>query len=448
MYLVPIYILILAFTIVVDYFAGILIENAAVERKRLYLGLSIAANVGVLALFKYADFASETVAALARLAGWSYAPPRLGIALPVGLSFHTFQAMSYTVEVYRGHQRAERHFGLYALYVMYFPQLVAGPIERPQNLLPQLRAERRPDPERIADGLRRIAFGLFKKVVIADRLAGAVAAVYADPGRHDGPALVLATVFFAFQIYCDFSGYSDMAVGASRVLGIDLMENFETPYLARSIREFWLRWHISLSTWFRDYVYLPLGGNRRGEARTAVNLAVVFLLSGLWHGANWTFVLWGAFHGTCLIAARLTAKARGRFLAAIGAERFPVLLSGWRTLFTFAVVCFGWVLFRASSVESATLVYQGFTRGWGGLLAPDRAAALCAALALSAPELALSVLFVLLLIGVERGSGEFHPMTLLARQGPAVRWPGYYALLIAIVVFGVFDDSAFIYFQF
>lgn len=443
MYAVPIYILILAFTVMVDYVAGILIENAEGKRRKQYLGLSIVANVGVLALFKYADFASETVATVAAAAGWRYVPPHLGLVLPVGLSFHTFQAMSYTIEVYRGRQRAERHLGIYALYVMYFPQLVAGPIERPQNLLPQLHVEQRPDAARIADGLRRIAFGLFKKVVIADRLAASVSAVYADPARHDGPALVLATVFFAFQIYCDFSGYSDMAVGASRVLGIDLMENFNAPYLSRSIREFWLRWHISLSTWFRDYVYLPLGGNRSGEARTAANLAVVFLLSGLWHGANWTFVLWGAFHAACIIAARLLAQARARVAPTAGSIR-----SASATVGTFVLVCLGWVLFRATSVADAAEVYRGFARGWGRLFGPEGTTALVTSLAVAPPELALAALFIVLLITIERGCGELHPMAVLSRQPAAVRWPGYYALVIFIVVFGVFDDSPFIYFQF
>ena len=231
-------------------------------------------------------------------------------------------------------------------------------------------------------------------------------------------------------------------------MGFDLMQNFGRPYLVALDSRVLARWHISLSTWFRDYVYIPLGGNRVAALARQLNLLIVFLLSGLWHGANWTFVIWGALHGACLIAARLTAAARGRIVSTIGAERFPALLSSWRTLFTFVVVSLGWVLFRASSIGAAGLVYAGLPTGWARLFGPDGVATLCAALAVSAPELALSVLFIMLLMLIERGSGDLHPMTLLARQRAAVRWPGYYALLLTILVFGVFDDSPFIYFQF
>ena len=217
------------------------------------------ANVGVLVLFKYFDFLNDSLAGLARFAGWNYSIGALALVLPVGLSFHTFQAMSYTIEVYRGRQPAERHFGIYALYVMFFPQLVAGPIERPQNLLPQFRVFHQFDYERVTNGLKLIAWGLFKKTVVADRLALFVNPVYANPAQFDGPILVLATLSFAFQIYCDFSGYSDIAVGSARVLGFRLMRNFDRPYHALSVAEFWRRWHISLSTWFRDYLYYALG---------------------------------------------------------------------------------------------------------------------------------------------------------------------------------------------
>ena len=264
---IPVYLLILLFTIAIDYAAGILIENAEGRRRKVWLIMSIIANVGVLAVFKYFNFFSANANAIAEVFHWPYEFPILGIILPIGLSFHTFQAMSYTIEVYRGRQAAERHLGIYALYVMFFPQLVAGPIERPQNLLHQFYEKHIVEYERVTDGLRKMAMGLFMKVVIADRLARYVNVVYNDPTSFQGLSLVVATVFFAFQIYCDFAGYSLVAIGSAEVMGFRLMKNFDRPYLSRSISEFWSRWHISLSSWFRDYVYIPLGGNRAATQR-------------------------------------------------------------------------------------------------------------------------------------------------------------------------------------
>src|SRR5262245_25802672 len=258
---IPVYILILGFTIVIDYIAGILIEDAQGKKRKFLLIASLIANVGVLFVFKYFNFLANSFTDLATaLSGQQVAHIGLRIILPIGLSFHTFQSMSYTIEVYRGNQKAERHFGIYALYVMFYPQLVAGPIERPQNLLPQFRQNHNFDYQRVTSGLRLMAWGLFKKTVVADRLALFVNKIYAEPGSFDGPVLLLATLFFAFQIYCDFSGYSEIAIGSARVMGFNLMQNFDRPYHARSISEFWRRWHISLSTWFRDYLYFPLGG--------------------------------------------------------------------------------------------------------------------------------------------------------------------------------------------
>src|ERR1051326_7662558 len=295
---IPIYILILAATIGVDYVAGILIEGTPDPAwKKGYLMMSIVSVCAILFVFKYFNFLNNNLAALARVLHWNYPIKTLRLILPIGLSFHTFQSLSYVFEVYRGRQPAEKHFGLYSLYVMYFPQLVAGPIERPQNLLHQFKQIKRFDWQRIGDGLSLSLWGLFKKVVVADSLAIYTDTIYNNSRLHTGTSLLLATYFFAIQIYCDFSGYSDIARGISRIYGIELMKNFETPYFARSISEFWSRWHISLSTWFRDYVYIPLGGNRVVLARNIFNIGVVFLISGLWHGANWTFVIWGALHG-------------------------------------------------------------------------------------------------------------------------------------------------------
>ena len=289
---VPAYILILGFTIVIDYFAGILIEQSSGNKRNFYLILSIAANVGVLAIFKYYNFLNDNLTAILGDFGYQNKIPYLSILLPIGLSFHTFQAMSYTIEVYRGHQKAERHFGIYSLYVMFYPQLVAGPIERPQNILPQMHAKHEFKYENVVEGLRLMLWGFFKKIVIADRLAIYVDAVYNNADKHSGITLITATVFFAFQIYCDFSGYTDIARGAARVMGYELMLNFRRPYLAKSIKEFWSRWHISLSTWFRDYLYIPLGGNRVPIPRWYLNLMIVFMISRLWHGAALTYIIW------------------------------------------------------------------------------------------------------------------------------------------------------------
>ena len=255
---VPVYILILGFTIVVDYFAGILIENAQGRRRKWLLIVSLVSNIGVLFIFKYFNFFNTNLKALAEAIHWNYSLESLSIALPIGLSFHTFQAMSYTIEVYRGNQKAERRFGIYALYVMFYPQLVAGPIERPQNLLPQFYEKHDFDYQRVTDGLKLMAWGFFKKIVIADRLAVAVNLVYNAPYKYTGLPLIIATYFFAFQIYCDFSGYTDIARGAARVMGFRLMKNFNRPYFATSVADFWTRWHISLSTWFKDYLFTPL----------------------------------------------------------------------------------------------------------------------------------------------------------------------------------------------
>ena len=335
---IPIYILILAATIAVDYVAGILIEETPEPaRKKAYLMVSIVSVCAILFVFKYFNFFNNNLAALARVLHWNYPMKTLRLILPIGLSFHTFQSLSYVFEVYRGRQPAERHFGLYSLYVMYFPQLVAGPIERPQNLLHQFKEVKRFDWQRVWNGASLSLWGLFKKVVVADSLAIYTDTIYNNSRQHTGTSLLLATYFFAIQIYCDFSGYTDIARGISRIYGIELMKNFETPYFARSISEFWSRWHISLSTWFRDYVYIPLGGNRVSPARNMFNIGVVFLISGLWHGANWTFVIWGALHGIYYLAWRgletaaadVTGKIRALSLLALrlttnGARLAPV----------------------------------------------------------------------------------------------------------------------------
>jgi alginate O-acetyltransferase complex protein AlgI len=452
---VPAYIAILGVTILIDYVAGIRIEATEGARRRLWLILSIVSTCAVLFVFKYFDFFNDTIALAARAMGMEYAVPALQLLLPVGLSFHTFQSLSYVIEVYERRQRAEHDFGLYALYVMFYPQLVAGPIERPQNLLHQFREVHRFEYGRVVAGLQLMAWGLVKKVVVADRLAELANRVYDAPRQFTGLPLVIGTVAFAFQIYCDFSGYSDIAIGSAQVMGFDLMKNFDRPYTARSISEFWRRWHISLSTWFRDYVYVPLGGNRVARPRWYANLFVVFLVSGLWHGARWTFVVWGALHGAYLIASLITADARARVRAALRLERHPAVLRIAQTTVTFALVGVAWVFFRAVSLDDAGYVVTHLASGLGSQLSAigsrDPAAlGSLVFLGFERSKVALAVAAVVALLVVEHVQGA-RPISLrvrIAGAGAPLRWTAYACAVLTIMTLGVFQSAQFIYFQF
>lgn len=443
---VPYYILILGFIILVDYVAGRLIENATNGRqRRVYLLCSIVANVGILVFFKYFHFLSGNLAGLSQLLGWNYAEATLAIILPIGLSFHTFQAMSYTIEVFRGRQKAERHLGIYALYVMFYPQLVAGPIERPQHMLHQFRQNQVFDYLRVTEGLKLMVWGLFKKVMIADRLAPIVDQVYRDPSNASGPGILLATVLFAFQIFSDFSGYSDIAVGAAKVMGFTLLRNFQRPYFATSIPEFWRHWHISLSTWFRDYLYIPLGGSKTGFWRWQFNIAIVFVLSGLWHGASWNFVIWGAIHAAYMIFANITTRLRVISFGAIGPPRFPRITRPLQVAGTFGLVCFAWIFFRAPTTSDALSVISQLPSGWGQLLSSGRLGMNLPYDELFVASIAVVVVEIVHLLQI-RGSVS----TMLARQPALVRWTLYTAAIVAILIFGKIYDQPqqFIYFQF
>jgi alginate O-acetyltransferase complex protein AlgI len=444
MFFVPVYVLILAGTIVIDYAAGILISGAEGRRRRLYLMASLAANIGVLAFFKYYNFLNATLLQLTQAVGGEWPLPFLGILLPIGLSFHTFQAMSYTIEVYRGHQAPERHFGIYALYVMFYPQLVAGPIERPQHLLPQFHRPHVFSSLNARAGLQLMLLGLCKKVVVADTIAPVVNAVYDAPGDHGALALACATALFAVQIYADFSGYSDIARGTARVMGFELMVNFNRPYLARSVSEFWTRWHISLSTWFRDYVYVSLGGNRVPYPRWQANLLITFLLSGLWHGANWTFVIWGGLNGLYLVTSNSTAGLRGRLVRRLRLDRVPAIHAAMQVTFVFLIVCIAWVFFRASTVHDARTILATMTSGVG--LSPRSAAVSLAAAGLQLPALigaaALAAGLLLFDFAVEhRLSPEWFD-----RRPIWIRWGAYYAGVA--LVLALLGEQQFIYFQF
>jgi D-alanyl-lipoteichoic acid acyltransferase DltB (MBOAT superfamily) len=309
--------------------------------------------LGVLFFYKYFNFLAGSFSGLVEYFGGEAPSIVLDLILPVGISFYTFQTLSYVIDVYRGDVAPERNFFFYALFVSFFPQLVAGPIERPGNLIPQLKAPKKFNAQDAIKGGKHMIVGFFKKICVADVLAVYVNAIYNDVENATALGVVLATVLFAVQIYCDFSGYTDIAIGCSRILGIKLMQNFNHPYTASSIKEFWQRWHISLSGWFRDYLYIPLGGSRCAKWRHLMNLFIVFLVSGLWHGANWTYVIWGAVHGIYQIVGNLTIKPRNRALSAIGLNPKGKPITIVRRVITFALVCFAWLFFRANSVSDA-----------------------------------------------------------------------------------------------
>lgn len=434
---VPIYILILAFTIVIDYFAGLYIEKTKGSRRKMFLICSLVANIGVLAFFKYYNFLDQNLSFLLHKLGSSNPIPYLSILLPIGLSFHTFQAMSYTIEVYRGNQKAERHFGIYSLYVMFYPQLVAGPIERPQNLLHQFREKHDFEYSRAVEGLKLILWGFFKKLVIADRLAIYVNAVYNNPQHHSGLTLLLATIFFAFQIYCDFSAYSDIAIGTAKVMGFKLMTNFNRPYFSRNISEFWKRWHISLSTWFRDYLYISLGGNRVTIPRWYFNLIIVFVLSGFWHGANWTYIIWGALNGFYLVFAIVTSAVRKKITAFLRLDKLPKLNLFLQILITFLLSCFAWIFFRANNVTDAFYIIRKIFRFKGPIFFDQLSIIMY-------PFFGISfLLFIELKQEYYKGKFSF-----LNNNNWVFRFLSYSFLIILILLIGVFDGGQFIYFQF
>ncbi|HXL56453.1 MAG TPA: MBOAT family O-acyltransferase, partial [Chitinophagaceae bacterium] len=402
-----------------------------------YLVCSLIANIGMLCVFKYYNFINTNFSFLLHGFGLSNPIPYLSILLPIGLSFHTFQAMSYTIEVYRGNQKAERHFGIYSLYVMFYPQLVAGPIERPQNLLHQFREKYDFEYDRVVDGLKLMLWGLFKKLVIADRLAIYVNAVYNNSEHHNGITLLTATIFFAFQIYCDFSGYSDIAIGAARVMGFKLMTNFDSPYFSKSIAEFWKRWHISLSTWFKDYLYISLGGNRVSIPRWCFNLFIVFLISGLWHGANWTYIIWGAINGFYLVFAIITQKYRDKFNSLIKINKLPAVNNFFQILITFGLTCFAWIFFRANSLPQALDIIKKIVSLKGTVYNQN------------ASVFFFSILGIAFLLLVEFKREYFNNLFSLTYNNNWLIRNLYYAFLIAIIILaGVFDGGEFIYFQF
>lgn len=437
------YVVLILFTTVLSYVAAILIEKAATnQRKKLYLGISAVLCLGVLVFFKYFNFLSESVASFFQLFSLRLSPVTLNLILPVGISFYTFQTLGYVIDVYRGTITAEKHFGYYAAFVSFFPQLVAGPIERARDLLPQIKEERHFSYENASYGIKLMAWGFFKKMVIADAIAPCVDAVFATPQMYSGLPLAVALFLFAIQIYCDFSGYSDIAVGVAGLFNIGLTRNFKSPYFSSGIREFWSRWHITLSTWFKDYLYIPLGGNRVKPLRYALNILITFAVSGLWHGADWTFVVWGLFHGVLQVIEHFIRKKKPTDLH--GIKRFVSIVAA------FLLCCIGWSFFRAQNMTDAVYVLQGSLTG---LLHPVQylKEGFSALLNIGVRKEKLLYFAVMIVILGIYDFKDFNGDVIrsVSAWKPAARWTVYVLFALLLLIFAQKGVAAeFVYFQF
>jgi D-alanyl-lipoteichoic acid acyltransferase DltB (MBOAT superfamily) len=456
----PTYLALILLSVFVTWMSGLAMQDKTQNHKRLILLLSLAINLGILFFFKYYNFFAGTISRFTL-----FQLPTFNILLPVGISFYTFQALGYSIDVYQGTVNAERDFINYALFVTFFPQLVAGPIERTANLLPQFKVNHDFDYSKVTSGLKLAAWGMFKKVAIADRVAVLVNAVYDNTKDSPASALLLATFFFAIQIYCDFSGYSDIAIGSARALGFDLMHNFRSPYFARSVTDFWKRWHISLSTWLSNYIYIPLGGNRKGFGRQCLNILIVFTLSGLWHGAAWHFVAWGLLHGAFQIVQRCWNKLFPK------KKQENAIVALFQMFITFTFVCMAWVFFRSKSVSEAIVVLQKIVNlpleflGYAAvhskngivsailekfLLDRGVMANLLAEFKVTfgLAEIGLSFVLIIVLIITETLTSKTDGVTLVMKAPLAVRWVGYYVLLTVILFSWHQASVQFIYFTF
>lgn len=433
----------------VDFLVGkrLYLEGNKTKRKLLLL-VSLGVNLGFLGYFKYANFFIENFVDAFSLFGNNLEGSTLNIILPVGISFYTFQTLSYTIDIYRKQLKPTNNALAFFSFVAFFPQLVAGPIERASHLLPQFLKTYTFNYKQVKSGLLLMAFGLFKKMVIADRAALYVNEVYNNAGDYDGVAYIIGTVLFAFQIYCDFSGYSDIAIGASRTMGFDLMKNFNSPYFSRSLTDFWRRWHISLSTWFRDYVYIPLGGSKNGKFRTYANLFIVFVVSGFWHGAAWTFVIWGAIHGLVLMVEKGIYKVKTPVFKRLGLMKDHLFSRLFFGSIIFIIVCFAWIFFRANSLADALTISQGvFTKfNFGDIFASSTYL-----IGYESNEFRVVSFFILLLGLAEVVHLKYNLTRLVSEQHIILRWVAYLIIVFTLILFGVYgdvDSQEFIYFQF
>ena len=437
------FLLLIAATSLCSYASGIAITHPTTRQRnqgltpKFFLWANIVLNLLILCTFKYYDFFAQSFADA--FLGGKADHLLLHLVLPVGISFYTFQALSYSIDVYRGTMKPTRDVVAFFAYVSFFPQLVAGPIERATSLLPQFEQPRHPDYRQCVDGLRQMLWGFFKKMVVADSCALYVDQIFAHPDWFNSPTLLLAAMLFSIQIYGDFSGYSDIAIGCAKLFGIQLRRNFNVPYFSRDIAEFWRRWHISLTTWFRDYIYIPLGGSRVSKERIVFNTFVIFLVSGLWHGANWTFVAWGAFHALLFLPLILLGKNR-RYTDTVASQRaLPTLRELGGMLLTFFLTAMGWIMFRSASIEQACLYY---TLMFGGLFQGG-------APTITAPIDAWVVAMSIILMTVVEWLNRDQPHEFCRQpRNRVIRWTGYIVILFMLGAFMVTKEMPFIYFQF
>tara|TARA_B100001142_G_scaffold324384_2_gene376027 strand:+ start:1552 stop:2901 length:1350 start_codon:yes stop_codon:yes gene_type:complete len=443
------YIVLIIASTLIDYFVAQKMATIETKIKRKkWLLISIITNLSILFGFKYFNFFNENVQALFNSLNIFYGVSSFDLLLPVGISFYTFQTLSYTIDVYNGRTQAQKHLGIFAVYVSFFPQLVAGPIERSKNLLPQFYIEHKFSFNRIKYGLQQMLWGFFKKVVIADRLAIVVDAVYNNLDDYTGISLLVATLFFAFQIYCDFSGYSDIAIGSARIMGFELMDNFKRPYFSKSILEFWRRWHISLSTWFRDYLYIPLGGSRVVKWRWYYNLFITFIISGLWHGANWTFITWGGLHGIFLILAIILTKPERYIIKMLRLDN-SIIHKIYKVTFTFSLVCFAWIFFRANNISDALYIINNLFIDINDYSDIQKMKINLRGIGVGLNEILISISLIILMevYNIYERSGDVWKK--LEKKPIWIRWGFYYILLFCILFLAPYSRlNNFIYFQF
>ncbi|RDU23206.1 MBOAT family O-acyltransferase [Anaerosacchariphilus polymeriproducens] len=453
----PKYAILMLLSTVITYLSGILISRAnlvpnklkAVKLKKLFVGFCFSSNLIILFFFKYFDFFISNINLVLRKFNFELLNPQFDIILPVGISFYTFQALSYTMDIYREELKPEKNFLKYALFVSFFPQLVAGPIERSKNLIHQISERHYFEYNRVKNGLLLMLWGFVKKLIIADRLAILVNQVYNNYHDYKGLVLILATIFFSFQIYCDFSSYSDIASGAAQVMGFKLMDNFKQPYFSKSVAEFWRRWHISLSTWFRDYLYIPLGGNRVSKLKGYFNIMVVFAVSGLWHGADWSFVMWGAMNGAYQIIGKELKFLFDKAATIFKVNRESKLHILLKIITTYLLICFSWIFFRADNFSMAIQVIKEMVMEFNPWILTDGT---LYQLGLDEKNFRLAIIGIIILLVFDYFNAKQDIRERLGSCHIVFRWSVYYLTIFSIIIFGVYglgyDASQFIYFQF
>lgn len=439
------FLFLLVFSTALDFFTGIKMESSQNQNgKKFWFWLSISVNLGLLIVFKYFNFFSDSFVSLASGVGLTINPWTLKVVLPVGISFYTFHGLSYIIDIYKGRIRAEKKFVDYSVFVSFFPLLVAGPIERATHLLPQIKQKRIFNYGYAVAGLKQILWGLFKKIVIADQCAEFSNLIFNNSESYGGVALILGAIFFAFQIYGDFSGYSDIAIGTAKLFGIALLRNFSFPYFSRDIAEFWRRWHISLSTWFRDYLYIPLGGNKGGVLRKCVNTIIIFCVSGFWHGANWTFIAWGLLNAIYFIPLLLAGKNRSNVDIVAQGKLLPSWKELFQMIFTFSLTVFAWIFFRSKDIGQAIKFITKIVRGIASNYNYTESITL---LQTNVGYFIMLMIAIFILIEWIGREGQFAIEYLFAKSNKSVRWIFYFLIAFTTLLYSG-SKQEFIYFQF